>query len=146
MDITINFSERPWGNYIKLFQESGVWVKRVEVNPGSRLSLQKHSHRSEKWNIVTGQGLVVIDDKEIAVGPGSVIDVPLGSVHRIGNTGDTKLVFIEVAVAGDLQFRLVEGDFVYGHSIRHRRGEQFQFAEIEIPVSELVHSELQRRD
>jgi len=79
MDINTNISERPWGNYIKLFQESGVWVKRIEVNPGARLSLQKHAHRSEKWNIVTGKGLVVIDDKEIEVSPGSVVDVPLGA-------------------------------------------------------------------
>ena len=102
MDITLNFSQRPWGNYVKLFEESGVWVKRVEVNPGARLSLQKHDHRSEKWNIVTGKGLVVIDDKEIAVGPGSVIDVPLGAVHRIGNTGSEKLIFIEVACGDQL--------------------------------------------
>jgi len=102
MHIKADVSVRPWGNYIKLFQESGVWVKRIEVNPGCRLSLQKHAHRSEKWNIVTGKGLVVIDDKEIEVGPGSVLDVPLGAVHRIGNTGDTKLVFIEVACGDEL--------------------------------------------
>lgn len=99
MDITINFSERPWGNYIKLFEESGVWVKRVEVKPKSRLSLQKHAHRSEKWNIVTGNGLIVLDNKEIYVHSGDVIDVPCGAVHRIGNVGDVSLVFIEVAMA-----------------------------------------------
>jgi mannose-6-phosphate isomerase-like protein (cupin superfamily) len=102
MDITLNFSQRPWGNYIKLFEESGVWVKRVEVNPGARLSLQKHAHRSEKWNIVTGVGLVVINGKETKVGPGSVVDVPLGAVHRIGNTGEEKLIFIEVACGDGL--------------------------------------------
>ncbi|MCA9408847.1 MAG: phosphomannose isomerase type II C-terminal cupin domain [Candidatus Omnitrophica bacterium] len=97
MDIQINVSERPWGYYIKFLQESGVWVKRVEVKPGARLSLQKHSHRSEKWNIVTGEGVVTLDDKEIPVKAGSVIDVPLGAVHRIANTGQERLVFIEVA-------------------------------------------------
>jgi len=101
MDITINFSERPWGNYIKLFEESGVWVKRVEVKPKSRLSLQKHSYRSEKWNIVTGKGLIVLDDKEVYVNSGDVVDVPCGVVHRIGNVGDVNLVFIEVAVAAN---------------------------------------------
>ena len=45
---------------------------------------------------------IIIDDKEIEVGPGSVLDVPLGAVHRIGNTGDKKLVFIEVACGDDL--------------------------------------------
>lgn len=92
-----DFSRRPWGNYKKLFQESGVWVKRVEVNPGCRLSLQKHAKRSEKWVIVKGSGLAIVNHHEIAVAPGMVVDVPLGAVHRIGNTGDGHLVFIEVA-------------------------------------------------
>ncbi len=92
-----NFSQRPWGNYQKLFQEPGVWVKRVEVNPAGRLSLQKHSQRSEKWIIVQGEGLAIVDSQEIPVKPGVVIDVPLGAVHRIGNTGKDALVFIEIA-------------------------------------------------
>ena len=114
MDITLNFSERPWGNYVKLFEESGVWVKRVEVNPGARLSLQKHADRSEKWNIVSGTGLVVIDNKETEVGPGSVIDVPVSAVHRIGNTGSEKLIFIEVACGENLSeddITRLQGDY-----------------------------------
>ena len=108
MDIKINVTDRPWGYYIKFLEEEGVWVKRVEVNPGARLSLQKHTHRSEKWNVVTGQGLVTIDGREIPVKAGSVVDVPLGAVHRIANTGKEKLVFIEVA-CGDY---LAEDDIV----------------------------------
>lgn len=96
-DINIKIVERPWGHYIKLFEEAGVWVKRVEVKPNARLSLQRHNHRSEKWNIITGQGVVIIEDQEIHVQAGSVIDVPLGATHRISNTGTEKLVFIEVA-------------------------------------------------
>jgi mannose-6-phosphate isomerase-like protein (cupin superfamily) len=102
MDINISISERPWGHFIKLFEESGVWVKRVEVKPGGRLSLQKHEHRSEKWNIVSGSGSVIIDNKEIPVKAGSVVDVPLGAIHRIANTGAEKLVFIEVACGNNL--------------------------------------------
>ncbi len=90
-------STRPWGKYQKFYQEDGVWVKRVEVNPQGRLSLQKHQHRSEKWIIVAGQGLAIVDAKEILVSPGVVVDIPLGAVHRIGNTGEGSLVFIEVA-------------------------------------------------
>ena len=48
-------SERPWGKYKKFYQENGVWIKRVEVNPKGRLSLQKHQFRSEKWIVVHGQ-------------------------------------------------------------------------------------------
>ena len=81
----------------KLFQESGVWVKRVEVKPHSRLSLQKHMQRSEKWIVVNGEGLVQVNDWSIPVAAGSTIDIPLGSSHRISNTGEKPLVFIEVA-------------------------------------------------
>ena len=89
--------ERPWGRYKKIFQEPGVWVKRVEVNRGARLSLQKHAKRSEKWIIVKGHGLAIVNQHEIAIEPWMVVDVPLGAIHRIGNTGDDSLIFIEVA-------------------------------------------------
>ncbi len=90
-------STRPWGNYIKFFQEPGLWVKKVEVLPGGRLSLQKHKHRTEKWIVVKGKGLAIVNGVEIPVEPGVVIDVPLEAVHRIGNSGTENLVFIEVA-------------------------------------------------
>ena len=96
------YVERPWGKYFKLFQEPGVWVKRVEVKPNSRLSLQKHAKRSEKWIVVKGTGIARVDDKEIPVKPGTTIDIPLEAVHRIGNTGDENLVFIEVATGAYL--------------------------------------------
>lgn len=101
-------SQRPWGQYHKFHQESGVWVKRVEVNPQARLSLQKHQHRSEKWIVVAGHGMAMVDNLNIPVQPGVVVDVPLGAVHRIANTGVDQLVFIEVA-CGD---RLSEEDII----------------------------------
>ena len=51
---------------------------------------------------LAGQGLAVVDQKEVPVKPGVVVDIPLGAVHRIGNTGDEKLVFIEVACGEQL--------------------------------------------
>ena len=94
--------QRPWGTYHKIFQEAEVWVKRVEVAPGERLSLQKHKNRSEKWIIVSGQGLVTVNELTVTVAKGSIIDVPVGVVHRMSNLGKKPLVFIEVACGTDL--------------------------------------------
>lgn len=105
---------RPWGHYFKLYQEAGVWVKRVEINPGGRLSLQKHNRRSEKWIFVTGKGRAFIADKEIPVEPGLILDIPLEAVHRIGNASDEKLVFIEVATGeylGEDDITRIEDDY-----------------------------------
>ena len=101
--------KRPWGGYQKLFQESEVWVKRVEVAPGERLSLQKHKHRSEKWVVVSGQGAVTVANLTVTVAPGSVVDIPVGCVHRIANLSEKEpLVFIEVACGK----KLTEEDIV----------------------------------
>lgn len=109
-----DISIRPWGKYHKLHQEEGVWVKRVEVNPRSRLSLQKHQHRSEKWIVVNGCGIASIDGIDIKIEFGSVVDIPLGAVHRILNTGHEQLVFIEVATGkylGEDDIIRIEDDY-----------------------------------
>ncbi len=109
---------RPWGEYNKLFEESGVWVKRVEVKPHCRLSLQKHQKRSEKWIIVNGRGKVEVNGKEFALGPSSVIDIPIEAIHRISNTSDNPLIFIEVACGsylGEDDIIRLEDDYARGN-------------------------------
>lgn len=91
------YIERPWGTYYKLHEEPGVWVKRIEVNPGERLSLQTHAKRSEKWIVVAGHGLAIVNGKEIPLAPGSVVDVPVNIPHRLGNNSQRMLVIIEIA-------------------------------------------------
>ena len=87
---------KPWGNYTVLHKGRGYQVKRVEVKSGSRLSLQKHAHRAEKWVVVSGSGQATLGAGQSEVKPGSVVQIPAGTVHRIQNTGKTPLVFIEV--------------------------------------------------
>jgi len=116
-----NGTKRPWGHYHKIFQESGVWVKRVEVDPGERLSLQKHKHRSEKWIIVSGEGVVVVNNLTVTVTGGSVVDIPVGVIHRIANIGRRPLVFIEVACGGKLteeDIIRLQDDYVRGAKAR----------------------------
>ena len=92
----MNFQERPWGSYTILHADENCQVKKLVVNPGKRISLQSHQFRAEHWFIVSGQGTAELDGKEIEVGVGESINVPIGSKHRI-SSGDTEpLVFIEV--------------------------------------------------
>mgnify|MGYP001369519284 CR=1 FL=1 len=88
---------RPWGNYNILASESFYKVKKIVVNPQSRISYQSHKFRNEIWVIVSGSGLITIDENKSKVNYGSVISIPKGSRHRIeNNTQDKPLVFIEI--------------------------------------------------
>jgi len=87
---------RPWGNYESLDSSDGYQVKRIVVNPGGILSLQKHKHRAEHWVVVSGIAEVTIDEKVSLLHPNQSIYVPLGSVHRLANRGDDPVILIEV--------------------------------------------------
>lgn len=92
----IERADRPWGTYTVLVEAEDFKVKMIWVQPGQRLSYQTHSRRSEHWFVVGGVGVVTRDGESIDVGRGRAVDVPLGSAHRIQNTGDVPLVFVEV--------------------------------------------------
>jgi mannose-6-phosphate isomerase-like protein (cupin superfamily) len=91
------FDVRPWGTYLVLDDsQPDHKVKRIVVEPGKRLSYQRHAQRSEHWFVVSGVATVILDGVEHEVGPGQDIDVPVGTAHRCENRGAAPVVFIEV--------------------------------------------------
>ena len=87
---------RPWGSFTTLEEGSGYKIKRIEVNPGHRLSLQMHHHRSEHWIVVSGTAKVTCGDREMILGSNQSTYVPQCTTHRLENPGVINLVLIEV--------------------------------------------------
>lgn len=105
---------RPWGYFEVLCDEKEHKVKRITVEPGNRLSLQRHRHRKEHWYIIRGACIVTLDGKNTPLRDGEAIDIPQGSLHRIANGGTEKLVFIEVQLGdyfGEDDIERVEDDY-----------------------------------
>jgi mannose-6-phosphate isomerase len=94
--ISIESEERPWGQFFVLHDEPSYKLKRIEVNPGGRLSYQYHDKRSEVWTIVEGTGIITLDGKVKKYKVGETILIPQGVKHRIENKEKEKVVFIEV--------------------------------------------------
>lgn len=87
---------RPWGYYRVLSNEPDHKVKSIVVYPGQRLSLQRHHQRMEHWHIVRGSAVITLDNQELPVSAGQSVDIPRGAWHRIMNSGEEDLIFIEV--------------------------------------------------
>ena len=105
---------RPWGFYEVLSDDEDHKVKRITVEPGKRLSLQRHKQRREHWFIIYGESVVTVGDKETKVESGQAIDIPQGLLHRIANTGRGRLVYIEVQLGsyfGEDDIERVEDDY-----------------------------------
>jgi mannose-1-phosphate guanylyltransferase / mannose-6-phosphate isomerase len=87
---------RPWGSYESIDNGEGFQVKHIIVNPGAKLSLQMHHKRAEHWIVVSGFAQVTCDDKVFVLKQNESTYIPLGSRHRLENTGSEPLHLIEV--------------------------------------------------
>lgn len=90
------FDRRPWGTFEVLDDQQGYKVKRMTVDPGQRLSYQRHARRAEHWVVVEGLAVVTLDGAPNELRVGDSIDIPLGAAHRVENPGEAALVFVEV--------------------------------------------------
>jgi len=108
---------RPWGTYTVLEEGERFKIKRIEVRPGGRLSLQAHHHRSEHWVVVSGTAKVSNGDSEFLLTTNQSTYIPSGHRHRLENPGIMRLVMIEVQ-SGDYlgEDDIVRFDDVYGRS------------------------------
>lgn len=87
---------RPWGFYTVIAQGKGFITKIIHVNPGQKLSLQSHNHRSEHWVVLSGMALVKLDGKDYTLSPGHSVDIPVKAIHSLQNPFDEDLEIIEV--------------------------------------------------
>ncbi len=87
---------RPWGWYDSIDEGERFKVKRIQVNPGASLSLQKHHHRAEHWIVVKGTAEITNGDKVLLLSENQSTYIPLGEVHRLANPGNIPLEIIEV--------------------------------------------------
>ncbi len=105
----------PWGTYDCIDSGERFQVKRITVEPGARLSLQKHHHRAEHWIVVRGTAEVTCDEKVFLLTENQSTYIPLGSMHRLANPGKLPLELIEVQSGSYLGEDDIERyDDVYG--------------------------------
>ncbi len=90
---------RPWGSYTVLEEDAqGFKLKRIEVAPGARLSLQSHTQRSEHWVVVSGTATVTCGEEVVTVQKNQSTYIPMGTKHRLENRTDQPLHIVEIQV------------------------------------------------
>lgn len=105
---------RPWGTYTVLEESNGYKIKRIEVKPGKRLSLQKHFHRNEHWIVVSGTATVTVGNNKYYVRPNESTYIKMGEIHRLENEGKIPVILIEAQVGeytGEDDIVRIDDDF-----------------------------------
>ena len=87
---------RPWGTYTVLEEGPNFKIKRIVVNPGAKLSMQMHNHRSEHWVVVSGVATITNNDVELTLQENESTYIPKTQKHRLENRSEKPLAIIEV--------------------------------------------------
>lgn len=91
-------THRPWGTYEVLLDAGTYKIKRIIVNVGKHLSLQKHFHRNEHWIVLSGTATVQVGAVKKILRANESTYIKMGEIHRLGNEGKIPVVMIEVQV------------------------------------------------
>jgi len=108
---------RPWGSYTVLEEGDRYKIKRIVVNPGQKLSMQMHHHRSEHWVVIAGTARIVNGDQEIYLEEDQSTYIPKTHRHRLENPGRIPLQIIEIQTGAYLEEDdIVRFGDIYGRS------------------------------
>lgn len=88
--------KRMWGTFENLLDTEYTKVKELVIRPGEKTSYQYHYKRSEVWIVVQGELVATLDDVEKVYKYGDIVDVPVGTKHRVANKQKEELKYIEV--------------------------------------------------
>jgi mannose-1-phosphate guanylyltransferase / mannose-6-phosphate isomerase len=87
---------RPWGSYTVMEEGANFKIKHIVVNPGAKLSMQMHKHRSEHWVVVSGEATITNNEIEYKLQENQSAYIPKTHKHRLANEGAEPLSIIEV--------------------------------------------------
>jgi len=100
LDEQIMFAEKSWGNFQVINVEPGSMRIQVTLNPGHRMNYHSHANRDEIWNIIKGEGTVIVEGMEQPVRPGDVVTMERGCRHTV--IAKTELKIIEVQIGDEI--------------------------------------------
>ena len=109
---------RPWGSYTVMEEGTNFKIKRIVVNPGAKLSMQLHKHRSEHWVVVSGEATITNNEIQYKLQENQSAYIPKTHRHRLANESEKPLSIIEVQ-CGDYvgEDDIVRFDDTYGRSV-----------------------------
>ena len=94
--------KRIWGEWRVLSQiNNTVKTKELIVQPGQKLSMQRHKHRSEFWFVAQGKARIHWDMGYTDIKPLGTIKIHANEWHQLENIGSNILHVVEIQ-HGDL--------------------------------------------
>ena len=87
---------RPWGWFEIIEEGDNFKVKRIQIDPGKSISLQRHKKRSEHWVVIKGEAKIIKDQDNFNLTENQSTFIKKNEIHQITNNSNESLQIIEV--------------------------------------------------
>jgi quercetin dioxygenase-like cupin family protein len=79
-----------------LFESERILVGLNCFEPGQQHALHAHAGMDKVYQVLSGTGVFLLEDREIPMQPGVMLVAPEGVSHGVRNSGDEKLVLLAI--------------------------------------------------
>jgi mannose-6-phosphate isomerase-like protein (cupin superfamily) len=83
-----------------LFESSRLLVGLNAFEAGQEHKLHAHSGMDKVYQVLSGEGLFLLEGRELAMEPGMMLIAPEGVPHGVRNTGEGRLVLLAILAPG----------------------------------------------
>ncbi len=83
-----------------IFASERILVGLNSFEPGQEHKLHAHAGMDKVYQVLSGHGVFLLEDREIPMEPGLMLVAPQGVPHGVRNTGDTRLVLLAILAPG----------------------------------------------
>lgn len=79
-----------------IFQSSRILVGLNCFEPGQEHKLHAHEGMDKVYQVISGRGVFLLEDREIEMEPGVMLVAPEGVPHGARNSGEERLVLLAI--------------------------------------------------
>ena len=83
-----------------IFESPRILVGLNAFEPGQEHKLHAHEGMDKVYHVLTGTGVFLLENEEIAMEPGVMLVAPEGVPHGVRNTGGERLVLVAILAPG----------------------------------------------
>lgn len=83
-----------------LFESERILVGLNCFEPGQEHALHAHAGMDKVYQVLEGEGLFLLEEREVSMAPGVMLVAPAGVPHGIRNSGRARLVVLAILAPG----------------------------------------------
>ena len=79
-----------------IFSSPRLLVGLNAFEPGQEHALHAHAGQDKVYHVIEGEGLFLLDGRELAMAAGDLLVAPEGVAHGVRNTGSSRLLVLAI--------------------------------------------------